>query len=85
MYQYYNIQELCAVFNICIVNQFFKKGALPKRASLLWYLAVDLISLGLCDRNVGLNTKCALVKVSEHVEEHEPPSQALVKIINTKK
>ena len=51
----------------------------------MWYLIVDLNLVGLCDRNVGVNTKCALEKVSENVEEHVPLSQALVKIINTKK
>ena len=40
--------------------------------------------VGLCDRSVDLNTKCALVKVSETFEELELLSQALVKIINTK-
>ena len=54
-------------------------------ASLLRCLIVDLNLMGLCDCNVGLNTKCAVVKVSENVEEDEPLSQALVEIINTKK
>ena len=58
-------------------SSFSKKGAVPKRASLLGYLIVDFNLVGLCDRNVGLNTKCALVKVSENVEEHEPLSQTL--------
>ena len=48
-------------------------------------LIVDLNLVGLCDRNVGLNTKCALEKVLENDEEHKPLLQALVKIINTKK
>ena len=54
-------------------------------ASLLWYLIVDLNLVGLFDRKVGLNTKCAMVKVSDNVEEDEPLSQALVDMTNTKK
>ena len=54
-------------------------------ASRLWYLVVDLNLVGLCDRNVSLNTKCAMVKVSENVKEDEPLSQALVEMINAKK
>ena len=65
-------------------TSFLKRGALPERAGLLWYHIVHLKLVGLCERNVGLNTKCALVKVSENVKEHGPLSQAPVKIINTK-
>ena len=46
---------------------------------------MELNLAGLCDRNVGLNAKWTLGKVSENVKELEPLSQALVKIINTKK
>ena len=54
-------------------------------AILLWCFIVDLNLVDLCDRNVGLNKKCVMVKVSENVEEDEALSQALVKMINTKK
>ena len=66
-------------------NSFLKKAALPKRSSLLWYLLAHLNLVGPCDCNVGLNTKCTLVKVSENVEEDEPLSQTLVEIFKTKK
>ena len=39
--------------------------------------------LGLFDRNVGLTTKCAMVKVSENVVEDEPLSQIQVDMTNT--
>ena len=61
-----------------------KAASLPKMASLLWYLIVDLNFLGLFDRNVGLTTKFAMVKVSENVKEGEPLSQTLVDMTNTK-
>ena len=54
-------------------------------ASLPRYLKVDLNLVGLCDRNVGLNTKCAMVEVSENVEGDEPLSRPIVEMINTKK
>ena len=50
-----------------------KAASLPNMASLLWYLAEDLNLLGLFDRNVGLTTKFAAVKVSDNVED-EPLS-----------
>ena len=53
-------------------------------ASLLWYLKEDLNLLGLFDRSVGLTTKCAMVEVSENVEEDEPLSQARVNMTKTK-
>ena len=73
----------------CLYHQpvFQKKQLLYLRwllASLLWYLTVDLILLGLFDRNVGLTRKCAKVKVSENVAEEEPPSQTRVDMTNTK-
>ena len=46
--------------------------------SLLWYLTEDLNLLCLFDRNVGLTTKCAMVKVSENVVENETLSQTRV-------
>ena len=64
---------------------FFEKAAsLPKTASSLWYLKENLNLLGLFDRNVGLTTKCTMVKVSENVEENIPLSQARVDMTNTK-
>ena len=66
-------------------TSFSKKAALPKMASLLWYLTVDLNLVGLCDHNLSLNTKCAMVKVIENVKEDEQRSQALVDMTNTKK
>ena len=48
---------------------------LPKMANLLWYLTKDLNLLGQFDRNAGLSTKFALVKVSENVKKDEPLSQ----------
>ena len=53
-------------------------------ASLPWYLTEDLNLLGLFNRNEGLTTKCAMVKVSENVEEDEPLSQTRVNMTNTK-
>ena len=50
-------------------TSFSKKAALPKMASLLWHLIMDLNLVGLCDRNLGLNTKCAVVKDSQNVDE----------------
>ena len=47
-------------------------------ASPLWYLTENLNQLGLFDRNVGLTTKSAMVKVSENVEEDEPLFQTRV-------
>ena len=40
--------------------------------------------LGLFDRNVGLTTKCAVVKVSENVVKEEPQLQTRVDMTNTK-
>ena len=57
-------------------TSFAKKAAfLPKMASLLWYLTEDLNLLGLFDRSVCLTTKCALMKVSDNVEEDKTFSQ----------
>ena len=53
-------------------------------ASLQWYLTEDLNLLSLFDCNVGLITKCALVKVSENVEEDELLSQTHVDMTNKK-
>ena len=53
-------------------------------ASLLQYLTEDLNLLGLFDRNVGLTTKCAMVKVSENVVKNEPLTQIRVDMINAK-
>ena len=53
-------------------------------ASLLWYLTEDLNLLGWFDRNLGLTTKCATVKVSKNVVEDEPLSQTQVDTTNTK-
>ena len=52
--------------------------------SLLRYLTKDLILLGLFDRNVGLTTKCAMVKVSKNIVEEEPLTQTQVNMTNTK-
>ena len=66
-------------------TSFSKQAAsLTKMASLLWYLTVSLNLLGLFDRNIGLTTKCDLVKVSENVEEDEPLSQTGLDMTNTK-
>ena len=73
---------------VCIINQFFKKKELLYRrwllASLLWYLSENLNLLGLFDRNVGLTTKCAMVKVSANVVKDEPLYQTRVDTTNTK-
>ena len=53
-------------------------------ASLLWYLTVDLNLLGLFDRNVGLTTNFAMVKVLENVKEDKPLSQTRLDMTNTK-
>ena len=53
-------------------------------ASLLRYLTEDLNLLGLFDRSVGLTAKCALMKVSENVEEDETLSQTRLDVTNTK-
>ena len=53
-------------------------------ASLLWYLREDLILLGRFDRNVGLTTKRAMVKVSVNILENEPLTQTRVNITNKK-
>ena len=53
-------------------------------ASLLRYLTENLNLFGLLDFKVGLNTKCAMVKVSENVVEDEPLSQTRVDTTNTK-
>ena len=66
-------------------TSFSKQAAsLTKMASLLWCLTVSLNLLGQFDRNIGLTTKCDLVKVSENVEEDEPLSQTGLDMINTK-
>ena len=85
MYQLRHTVAMCGFQCLYYQPVFQKKGALPKRASDLYYFIVNLNLVGLCDFNVGVHTKCALVKLSENVKEHEPLSQALVKIINTKK
>ena len=61
-------------------KQFF----LPKMVSLLWYLTEDLNLLGLFDCSIGLTAKCALIKVSENVEENETLSQTRLHVTNTK-
>ena len=48
-----------------------KAASLPQMASFLWYITEDLNLLGLFDRNVGLTTKCAMVKTLENVEGDE--------------
>ena len=55
----------------CLHHQpvFQKKQLLYLRWLVLRYVTDDLNLLGMFDRNVGLTTKCALVKVSENVEE----------------
>ena len=73
----------------CLYHQpvFQKKQLLYLRwllASLLRCLTEDLNLLGLFDRNVGLTTKGAMVKVSENVVEDEPLSQNRVDMTNTK-
>ena len=66
-------------------TSFSKKAAsLPKMANLLWYLTKDLNLLGPFDRNFGLITKCATVKVSENVEKNKPLSQTQVDMTLTK-
>ena len=40
-------------------------------ASLLWYLTEDLNLFSVFNRSVGLTAKCALMKVSDNVEEDE--------------
>ena len=72
----------------CLYHQpvFQKKQFLYLRrlsASLLWYLTGDLNLFGLFDRNIGLTTKCAMVKVSENVIE-EPLPQTPVDMTKTK-
>ena len=72
----------------CLHHQllFFEKAtSLLKIASILWYLKKNLSLLSLFDRNVGLTTKCTMVKVSKNVEENKPLSQARVDMTNTKK
>ena len=53
-------------------------------ASLLWYLTENLNLLGWFDRNVGLTTNFAMVKVSEKVVEDEPLKQTRVDTTTTK-
>ena len=53
-------------------------------AGLLWYLTENLNLLGLFDCNVGLTTKCALMKVLDNVEEDEILSQTWLDVTNTK-
>ena len=53
-------------------------------SSLFWYLTEGLILFGLFYRTVGLTTKCATVKISEHTVEEEPPSQTRLDMTNTK-
>ena len=68
-------------------TSFSKKAAYYLRwllASLLWYRTEELNLLSLFDCNLGLTTKCAMVKVSENVVEEEPLSQTKVDMINTK-
>ena len=48
-------------------------------------MIMDLNLVGQCDGKVGLNTKYAMVKVSDNVEKNEPLSQAIVDMTNTKK
>ena len=61
--------------------QWLQQGGCKGTASL----TVDLNLLGVCDRNVGLNTKFAMLKVSENVEEDELLSQTREDMTNTKK
>ena len=53
-------------------------------ASLLRYLTKDLSLLGLFDLSVGLTTKCALIKVSDYVEENGTLSQTRLDVTHTK-
>ena len=72
---------------VSTISFFKKKQLLYLRwllASLLRYLTEDLILLGLFDHNVGLTTKCDMVKVFENVVEEEPLPQTLVDMTNTK-
>ena len=85
MYQLRHTVVMCGFQCLHYQSVFQKKEALLMRASDLCCFIVNLNLVGLCDRSVGLHTKCALVKLSENVKEHEPLLQALVKIINTKK
>ena len=68
---------------MCASSISFSKKApsLPKKAGLLRYDTEDLNMLGLFDRNVSMTTKCAMVKVSENVED-EPLSQTRVDMTN---
>ena len=71
----------------CHQPVFQKKQLLYLRwqlASLLWYLTEDSNLLGQFDRNVGLRTKLAMLKVSENVVKDESLSQTLVDMTNTK-
>ena len=56
----------------------------PTMVSLLWYVTEDLNLFGLFDRNVGLTTKRAMVKVLENVEKDEPLSQTRVDMTSIK-
>ena len=53
-------------------------------ASVLWYLTEDLNLLGLFYRSVGLTSKCALMKVSENVEEDYTLSRTRLDVTNSK-
>ena len=53
-------------------------------ASLLWVSYEGFNFACLFDRNVGLTTKCVMVKVSKNVLEEEPLSQIGVDMTNTK-
>ena len=73
---------------LVLSNSFSKKKQLLYLRWLLarrsWYFKEDLSLRGLLDRNVGLITKCAMVKVSENVVEKEPLSQTRLDMTNTK-
>ena len=58
------------VSSICFSKKTTKKQLLYLRwlfAGLLWYLTEDLYLLGLFGCNIGLATKCVMVKVLDNV------------------
>ena len=61
-----------------------KAASLSKMASLLWHLTQDLNLLGLFERNTGLTTKFAVVKVSENNKD-EPLLKTRVNMTQHKK
>ena len=73
----------------CLYHQpvFQKKQLLYLRLSLailMWYFTEDLNLLALFDRNVGLTTNCAMMKVLENVVEEESLSQTRVDMTTAK-